>query len=536
MIRQIIFLISILSAYAYLSLGQGALGAVILQTGPEYGFSDTFLGSLVAVMYIGFVVGNIVLRYLLPRVTYIRTYAVSAAAMAICVLLLPLLPYEIAWIVLRFTYGLFFFTAIVLFDSWLNGIATPENRSRLLGVVWTFNFIAHGLSQYILLLSDSNKLIAFSITSIAFVLSLIFMCMTRVPEPVIGDNSTSIDITIKSSYKVAPIAMMGQFFFGMVTGATWLFIRYAEDLTDNISQTSTLAVLFFGSGFLLQYLVGAISDKVRDRRIVMSGVYLISSISAIGLFFGEHLSYNILLFFAVVFGSSFVTIYALNVAYGQDFIESDKRASYSARIFQAYAAGAIFGPLIAGALMENLGTIWLFGFIAIIMTGMLVISITDRILPRYMPVRPQAFNFASNYSPAIVTDREIYNELDIGPTIEPSPEPAKASQAAEGLVSVGPIDSTTIGQTNQSEAEGTIDYVGPIFPDMSEEDIKEEPLQAFDTVGPIDSTTIGQTNQSEAEDTINYIGPIFPDMSEEDIKEKPIQVGPIIPDNHTIRR
>lgn len=469
MIRQVVILISLLAAYAYLSLGQGALGAVLLRTGAQFEFSDLFLGGLVSVMYFGFMVGNVVLRRLLPRISYIRSYIFCAATMGICAFTFPLLPFEYTWALLRFIYGLFFFTSVVLLDTWFNSVASVENRGRILGMVWTVNFIAYGLSQYILLVDTENVFPVFVMVGLVFIISLLPICLTRLPEPVVTESQASADIKIISAYKIAPIAMSGQFFTGMTAGATWLFIRYAEELLDSVSDVSDLAALFWGSGFLLQYVIGMASDRVKDRRVILMVVYVISALAAVGLFFGAHFSYPVLLVLTVIFGSFSVTSYALNISYGQDFASHEQRAGYSARLFQAYALGAFFGPLIAGYVMDSFSAVWLFAFIAVVLAVIASLTFTDKLAIFYVAPQPTSFSPVAQAKHGYVAQEDSYNEFDVGPTV-PASEEATVSEVAE----VGP----TVQASDGAEAAAP-EHPGVVGPSLPEDREETTPLPQF---------------------------------------------------------
>ena len=472
MFRQIATIIALLASSAFISFGHGALSALLLNLGGSlYQFSDVFLGALVSVMYFGFIVGNYVLRYLLPRVSYIRTFSVCAALTTVGAMLLPVLPTAAAWIILRFVHGLFFSTSVVICDGWLNASTKTEVRSRLMSVYMIFNYVAFGLSQYILLVGDALAGVSFSVAAMFVVFSLVPICLTRFPEPQSGGGGGGEPVmSLRKAYQIAPIAMVGQFAVGLINGASWLFVRYAEAVTSSVDQVSNLSALFFGSGFLMQYPIGWLSDRVKDRRTVISAIYAITTVLAVVLFFGGDLSYFVLVVFVLLFGSISVTSYALNIAYGQDFVEAGQSAEYSSRIFQSYALGALVGPALAGALMEYITVFWLFVVIACAAVAMTVLSFTEIVMPRLKPSRGATFKAAFTPVPTIADEGESYSELDVGPDL-----PVETATAeAEEPPAVGPMlpESHDVG-------EGEEEHVGPFIPDDYVDDTDDEGM-----VGP----------------------------------------------------
>lgn len=424
-----------------MAVGHGALAALMLQQGTLYGFSDTFLGFLVTVTYIGFVAGNYLFRWLLPRISYIRTFAVCAAVLTTLALTMPLLPYETVWVLLRFMHGLFFCTTVVICESWLNSTVDNHNRGRIHAVYMTGNYVAFGASQYILLLGDGSALQAFLLVAMFVVISLVPICLTRFAEPQFSSGSEGSRMRITDAYRIAPIAYLAQLGNGVFTGAAWLFVRYAETVTASATAASTLAVLFFGSGFLLQLPIGWVSDRVRDRRTVMTGVYGISAALAALLFAGEHFPSGILTLFVLLFGMISATGFSLNVAYGQDFAGRERASEYASMLFQPYAFGAVVGPLAGGWLMDTFSASWMFLFIALVCGGIAVITFTSYLMPKYVPVKQSTYQPTASYV-HIDSGEELpqYNEYDVGPDL---PEEFAAESAEDSFVGPAPQETET---------------------------------------------------------------------------------------------
>lgn len=463
MLRQLSMLAALLMSSGLISVAHGALGALMVQQGANlYGFSDTFVGLLVTITYIGFIAGNYLFRWMLPRISYIRTFAVCAGLLTTTTLLMPLLPVEIAWASFRFAHGLFFSTTVVICESWLNSSVDNKMRGKVHATMMTVNYVAYGASQYILLLGDGQ---AFIIAALFMVLSLVPICLTRFAEPQSAVSDDSGHMTIRDAYRIAPIAYLAQLGNGLFTGATWLFVRYAEAVADNAALVSTLAVMFFGSGFLLQIPIGWVSDRVRDRRTVINAVYLISSGLAVLLFFGDRLSSGILMFIVLLFGMVSATAFSLAIAYGQDFAGAARAGQYASRLFQPFAFGAIIGPFVAGSLMEEFSPAWLFLFIAVVCGGTSLMTMTGRIMPRYIPINQSTYQVASGYTATATEDLPQYNEHDIGPELpEEHDMPAADAPYSEDVVgphlpedeadTIADDDAYFVGPMIQNEGDG----------------------------------------------------------------------------------
>ena len=455
MLRQLSMLVALFMSSGLISIGHGALGALIIQQGVQYGFSDTFLGLLITITYIGFVAGNYLFSWLLPRISYIRTFAICAAVMTVGTLLLPLLPTKIAWIILRLLHGLFFSTSVVICESWLNSTVDNRYRGTLHATMMTVNYIAYGASQYILLLGGDTPFPAFTLVAIFLVISLTPICMTRFAEPQHSIGSASVTkMKIIDAYRVAPMAYLAHLGNGLTMGALWLFVRYAESVTDSIATASTLAALFFGSGFLLQMPAGWLSDRMRDRRTMIAYINGVSALLAGVLFFGKLFSSDILTIIVLAFGMISATAFSLNIAYGQDFAGRERASEYAGRLFQPYAAGAVIGPAVVGVLMDHLSESWLFAFVSAIYAAVTVMCLTSRFIPHFVPVKQGTYQVATTHTPTVSKELPEFNELDIGPDL-----PEEQSSTGTGDSSfIGPQQAET-----KSDSSGG-DFTGPLPP------------------------------------------------------------------------
>ena len=348
--------------------------------------------------------------------SYIRTYAVCAAMISIVTLMLPIFPSQWGWLILRFFHGVFFSTAVIICEGWLNSKIDKENRSRMFGSYMTVNYICYGISQYILTVGAQTPYLAYSLSAICLIMSLLPMCLTRFPEPQLpAVSKDGGGLSLRDAYRIAPITFIGQFFIGVLTSSSWLFVRYAEKSGFDSADTALLAALFFSSGFAFQVPIGWLSDRSSDRRNIIISVYGVSCLLAVLIFFGAYLPFGILAVLIFLFGATSATLFALNVAYGQDFVEKESAAEYSGRIFLAYAFGALIGPIVAGIVMDIFFPAWLFGFMAIILIVAGVFTFTDRFMPRFKPAKTERFQ---TLSPHLAThtmgeEEEVYGVGDI---------------------------------------------------------------------------------------------------------------------------
>ena len=441
-----------------LQVGHGAASSLMVQQGGRLEFSETTLGLLVTATYVGFLGSNLILYRLLPRVSYIRTFAVCAAVMTSLALLMPLLPTEAGWIALRLAHGAFFCAAIIVCDGWLNTNATNQDRNKLVGVFTAVNYLAYGAGQYILVLGNRDSDHAFMLSALFIAMCLVPMCLTRFAEPQPPPRDRSAGLSWRDAYAIAPVAFLGQFAFGVYSGSSWLFIRYLDYLEIPAEKQGSLAAVFFGCGFILQIPVGWMADKMRDRRDMIIIVASASSACALMLGFAGALPYWALMCLAALLGSISATLFALNIAYGQDFVERSKSPHYSGILLRSYAVGGLIGPPIAGFLMSAISPNMLFVFCAMALGGVALMTATNRLMPRYRPARSEQFQPMTplTATQAAVAEPALYSETDIGPDLQDAAPPA-----AEPETDIGP----DLPEDAPAEPETAPSDVGPELPE-----------------------------------------------------------------------
>lgn len=453
MLRQLSTLFALLFAYGIAQIGHSAISSLVTyQGGERYNFSDFYLGAMLTANYIGFFSGNYVVRYLLPRISYIRAYSVCAAGVAIFAVCYPIFPHAETWLFMRFLHGLFFSSLVVICDGWLNGVVPNENRSRMYAVYMIIGYICFGIGQYILAFgnSDLGAIFAFSLITILFVASLLPVCLTRFPEPqfVAHSSNEGTQLTMRQAYRIAPVAFVGQIFVGMIQGASFLVVRYLELVANTPQQIANLAVVFFGCGFVLQFPAGWLFDRMQEKRYLLVGVYAVSAAAALVLFFGEYLPYGVLFVLLILYGSVSVLSFSLNIVYGQNYAGADRASAYAGRIYQMYAVGAIIGPSVAGFLMDELSLATLFGFFFVTNVLMVVFTISAKLAPKRKP-KPEAVPAASHaiQSPHVppIDDEPVYTEYDVGPDLPADAVPDAAS--APAAADIGPPTPTEAKQS-----------------------------------------------------------------------------------------
>ena len=116
-------------------IGGGMIATLIGVRAELDGFADLQIGAIAAAYYAGFLVGSRITLAQLGNVGHIRVYAALASVLAASTIAAGLNADPYLWIALRFVAGACFAGQYVVAESWLNELASNENRGRILSLV-----------------------------------------------------------------------------------------------------------------------------------------------------------------------------------------------------------------------------------------------------------------------------------------------------------------------------------------------------------------------------------------------------------------
>ncbi|MFN3576750.1 MAG: MFS transporter, partial [Tabrizicola sp.] len=117
-------------------------------------------------------------------------------------------------------------------------------------------------------------------------------------------------------------------------------------------------------GLVLQYPVGWASDRM-DRRTLIMGLSAVAAL-AMALAAFVALPFPALVAVGMVLGGITNPVYALLIAYTNDFLPREQMAGASAGLIFLNGFGAIFGPTATGWMMEQVGPSGFFLFIGLL--------------------------------------------------------------------------------------------------------------------------------------------------------------------------
>ncbi len=342
---------ALLLGIVLIMLGNGMHFTLIGLRGGIEGFSAAELAVVTSGYFVGFLSGARMTPRLIRRVGHVRVFAALGSFMSAGLIAFPLLTEPWAWTILRVLVGFCMSGIYVSAESWLNDASTNENRGKVLSAYMIAQTLGIIGAQALLTLGDAG-------TSALFIGASILVSVSFAP--------ILLSISVVPAAEVARPMSLGQLFASSPLGTVGIFLLggvyatqsgmgpvFGTEIGLAAAQVSLFVAMLFAGALLLQYPVGWLSDRV-DRRL------LIASMAAIGAGFclaGWALGSDPWLLMGAAFFAGGVTtpLYALFLAYTNDYLPVEDMAAASGGLVFTFGLGAIALPLITGAAMEGFG-------------------------------------------------------------------------------------------------------------------------------------------------------------------------------------
>ena len=207
---------ALLLGVSVLSMGSGAMLAVIGVRLSSAGASTMMIGVIMSAYFLGELIGSMYGGRVIGRVGHIRAFAVFAVIGAVSTLMLALIDSLPVWTLLRFVAGYCIAGLAMVAESWLNHRATNATRGRTLSVYIIAVSAAFALGPLALNLADPNGDELIVATGILFVLALLPVALTRTGNPEIGEQRR---LSLRRLFAIAPMGVLGALTVGLVESA-----------------------------------------------------------------------------------------------------------------------------------------------------------------------------------------------------------------------------------------------------------------------------------------------------------------------------
>lgn len=408
-----------------LMVGNGLQGTLLGVRGEIEGFSTFEMSVVMSAYFAGFLIGSKMGAEMIRRVGHIRTFAALGSIISAVLILYPVLTDPIAWTILRLIIGACFAAVYVTAESWLNNAATNETRGQTLSVYLVVQMVGIVSAQMLLNLGDPSEYFLFVVLSVLVSLSFAPILLSVTPTPAF---ETAKPMSLMEVLKISPLGVVGTFLMGGVYSAMFgMAAVFGTQAGLPLGQLSVFVSAFYVGGLVLQFPIGWISDRM-DRRLLILILAVICGFAALlGALSGS--VFWVLVTAAFFIGGMANPLYALLIAYVNDFLEVEQMPAAGGRLLFVNGVGAIFGPIVVGVIMQAAGPLGFFYFIAGLVSLLALYAayrMTVRPAPTvedtgsYAPVLPSASPVVVGLAQEMFADSTLEESQEESDTLPPA--------------------------------------------------------------------------------------------------------------------
>ncbi|MCZ6503023.1 MAG: MFS transporter [Gammaproteobacteria bacterium] len=376
-----------------IGLALGVQGSLLGIRASLEGFDNVTTGVMMSSYFAGFLAGSMLAPRLIHAVGHIRTFGALTALASMTILVHSIVIEPWTWSLMRLLTGFAMSAIYVVAESWLNQIATNENRGQVLATYMVILLAGICGGQFLLNLADPGGFALFAIISLMVSLAAIPILLTATPTPEIADTGK---ISIRLLWQRAPMGIIGIVLSQWCCSAVFgMGAVYATQMGFSVSEVANFMAAMLGGGMLLQWPLGRMSDMT-DRRWVIGLSCTIAMVAAYFVSFEVQPSTR---FYALsfVFGGFTFSLYSLAVSLMNDHLRQEEAVPASGTIVLVAGLASISGPVAGAFCMDYFG---LHSFFLLLASSLALLGIVSFYRALFIPAIPSEFRTPSTLQPA----------------------------------------------------------------------------------------------------------------------------------------
>lgn len=350
-----------------LMIGNGMQGSLLGIRGEMEGFTTLEISIVMSAYFVGFLFASKIAPRMIQRVGHVRVFAALGSTISAVLILYPALTEPWAWTLGRVVIGFCFCGVYITAESWLNAASDNETRGQALSLYMIVQMAGIVLAQYIVVLGDIGGFILFIVPSILVSMAFAPILLSASSHSPVFEHTKALPIT--RLIAASPLACAGMFLLGGVFAAQFgMTAVYGTRAGLTVGQISFMLSLTYAAALVLQYPIGWLSDRMDRRKLILA----LSAIGGLGALLSFILQNNFWLIVtsSVLVGGTSNTLYALLIAYANDYLDRADMAAASGGLLFINGLGAIAGPFAAGWMMDTLGVHGFWAMIAFLMLAL----------------------------------------------------------------------------------------------------------------------------------------------------------------------
>ncbi len=332
----------------FIMLGNGMHFTLIGLRGDIEGFTTGQLAFVTSSYFIGFLLGARISPRMIRRVGHVRVFAALGSFMSAGLITFPLIAEPWAWTLLRLLVGFCMSGIYVTAESWLNEASTNESRGKVLSAYMICQTLGVIGAQGLLSLGDAATATLFIGASILVSISFAPILLTMVRAPAV---EVAPPMSMRELFASSPLSTVGIFLAGSIYASqAGMAVVFGSQIELSAPQIALLVATFFAGALALQFPIGILSDRIGRRKLILTSSVLGGLACVAGALAGEH--YGLLLAAAFFSGGVTSPLYALFLAYTNDYLPHEAMPAASGGLVFTFGLGAIVGPLVTGWAMQ----------------------------------------------------------------------------------------------------------------------------------------------------------------------------------------
>ncbi|MCI2398493.1 MFS transporter [Aliiroseovarius subalbicans] len=399
-----------------LMVGNGVQGTLLGIRGGLEGFSTFEMSVVMSGYFAGFLGGSRLAPLMIRRVGHVRVFAALGSFISAVLILYPSLADPWAWTGLRVIIGFCFSGVYVTAESWLNNAASNENRGKALSLYLIVQMAGIIIAQALLNLGDPSGFVLFVIPSVLVSIAFAPILLSVSPTPAFD---TTKPMSLGDLYRLSPLGCVGIIVLGGVFSAQFgMAAVFGTEIGLSVREISVFVSMIYIGGLVLQYPIGWISDRIDRRQLILAVTGIAALASLLPILWNQ--SFSILLLAGFLIGGMTNPLYALLLAYVNDFLELEDMAAASSGLVFLNGMGAIAGPVVTGWAMGAMGPMGFFAYMGLLLLGLLGYGLwrsTQRAAPAveetgaFVTVSPSASPVAVDMAQEVYIDTQ-QDEID----------------------------------------------------------------------------------------------------------------------------
>ena len=332
-------------------LAMGAAMPMVSMSMELRGMSAVHTGYVVAAAPLGLICASPLIGSMVNRFGLLGTMMLGGLVVALTLAVMPSVFGVVPWFICRLVAGMGIAAIWILSETWVNALATDENRGRIIAGFMITMTTGFGLGPIMITFIGVDSWLPFYLAAGILIASLVPLLLARDVAPTLPQSE---GWSFGQALRGAPLLMVIALFAGVTDATQMSFypIYAVREGFDADTALYMLTAIVLGS-LLVQFPIGFFADKFGRNGLL--AVFLLLTIVFGGMV--PFVLHNPLIIWPVLalWGGVAFGLYTLCIIVLGDRFDAATLAGANAALVAMYELGGIGGPVAVGHAMDRFG-------------------------------------------------------------------------------------------------------------------------------------------------------------------------------------